>query len=244
MNRSVKIFRTPKELAESLAGELVFRISEAAIRKKIMTIALSGGSTPELLFSLIGDNYGDATDYRYLHLFWGDERCVPPDNKESNYGVAKEMLIDKINIPEANIHRIHGENNPQHEVVRYSKEITESTRRRDGLPNFDIIILGLGEDGHTASIFPGSEELLFSENICEVAFHPVTKQSRITITGRVINNSESVIFLVTGSKKAEIIRKIIREGSLSVDCPAASINPVHGKLEWMIDEEAAGLIND
>jgi 6-phosphogluconolactonase len=229
-------------MAAKFAEELICLVSESAFRKKPLTVALSGGSTPELLFSLLGENSPESVPWEYVHFFWGDERCVPADSQESNYGMARRKFLEKIEIPSGNIHRIRGEADPEEEAVRYSSEIVDNTRKRDGWPVFDLILLGLGEDGHTASIFRRNIELLESEKICETALHPVTLQKRITITGRVINNSDSVVFLVTGRNKAEIIQKILHNNPVSENYPAASIAPVHGELKWFIDEDAALLL--
>ena len=239
MESSVKIFPTPCILAEKFAEELSGMIKESGKRNKPFTLALSGGSTPELLFSLLGDKYSNSVPWEFLHLFWGDERCVPPDKSESNFGMAKQKFIDKIDIPASNIHRIKGENDPHNEANRYSNEISGFTEQRGGLPSFDLIILGLGEDGHTASIFPGHLDLFSSDKICEVATHPVTKQKRITLTGRVINNSGVVAFLVTGIRKSEIIAGIMKKSPLALNFPASYVVPVFGILKWFIDEEAA-----
>ena len=145
--------------------------------------------------------------------------------------MTRRTLLEKIDIPSSNIHRIKGEDDPEKEALRYSEEISACTAKRDGLPLFDLIMLGLGEDGHTASIFPGHKELFNSDKICEVAVHPVTLQKRITLTGRVINNAESVTFLVTGKKKAEIVEKIIKKSSSAINFPASYIVPVYGSSE-------------
>ena len=242
MDKSVKIFPTPYELAEKFAKELVNMITESAKKKKSFSVALSGGSSPELLFSVLGDHFSNSAPWEYVHFFWGDERCVSPDNAESNYGMTSRKLLEKINIPSSNIHRIKGEDDPEKEASRYSEEISDYTGKRDGLPLFDLIILGLGEDGHTASIFPGHKELLNSDKICEVAVHPVTLQKRITLTGRVINNADSVTFLVTGKKKADIVEKIIKKNASALNFPASYIVPVYGVLRWFIDEDAGRLL--
>jgi 6-phosphogluconolactonase len=244
VNCKVKIYSSPYILAEKFAEELILLINESAKSKKSLTVALSGGSTPELLFSILGDHFSDSAPWEFVHFFWGDERCVPSDSFESNFRMTKSKLFDKIDIPAGNIHRIIGEDNPEVEALRYSAEICRFTGKRDGLPLFDIIILGLGEDGHTASIFPGNKELLESHKVCEVAVHPDSKQKRITITGRVINNAEAVVFLVTGKKKAGIIEKIFNKSSSANDFPAAFIAPASGELTWMIDEEAGSLMKN
>ena len=242
MDKSIKIFSTPYELAEKFAEELVRMINESAKKGNPVSVALSGGTTPELLFSLLGDHFSKSAPWEYVHFFWGDERCVPPENLESNYGMTRRNFFQKINIPSANIHRIMGEENPEKEASRYSEEIAESTSKRDGLPLFNLIMLGMGEDGHTASIFPGHMELFHSDKICEVAEHPVTRQKRITITGKVINNADSVVFLVTGKKKADIVEKILKKGKSAINFPASYIVPVHGALSLYFDKDAGRLL--
>jgi 6-phosphogluconolactonase len=152
------------------------------------------------------------------------------------------MLLSKIGMPEKNIHRIKGEEDPLEEAVRYSDEISRFTEKRDGWPLIDIVLLGLGEDGHTASVFPGNIRLIESDKICEVAVHPVSGQKRITITGRVINNAHKVTFLVTGGKKAEVVEKILKNIPPAQNYPASFIVPVYGNLNWYLDSEAAGLL--
>lgn len=242
MNKEVKIFPTPYELASSFAGELAEEIAQKARMKENMTVALSGGSTPELLFSVLGDQYSESIPWEYVHFFWGDERCVAPDDKESNYGMTNRELFQKTDIPSCNIHRIRGEDEPEKEALRYSGEVNSIAASRGGIPRFDLIMLGLGEDGHTASIFPDHLELFKSDNTCEVAVHPVSRQKRITLTGRIINNADSVVFLVTGKKKAGIVKEIINKGPSSADLPASYVDPSEGVLRWLIDEESACLL--
>ena len=242
MNHSVRKFRTPYELAEKFAGELVLIIKEAAEVNRPLNIALSGGSTPELLFSVLGDHYSNSAPWEFVHFFWGDERCVPPVSPDSNFGMAFRTLFKKIKIPEKNIHRIYGEQEPVREAIRYSDLITNSTRMREGLPVFDIILLGLGEDGHTASIFPGMTHLFNSEKICEVALHPVSHQKRITLTGRIINNADKISFLVTGKNKAPVLKAILKKEESALNLPASLVVSVNGSTEWLIDAEAGSLL--
>lgn len=242
MDTVIKISQSQEELARDLARELADTINSAGDNKKLLNIALSGGGTPRLLFSILADHFSDSISWEYVHFFWGDERCVPPEDPESNYGMTKKKLFDWINIPSGNIHRIFGENLPEQEAFRYSNEIGSFTRKREGLPVFDLIILGLGEDGHIASIFPGRTDLFASGNICEVTLHPSTGQKRITITGKVINNADLIIFLVTGSSKAEMVSAIIENPGIT-DYPAASIEPVHGTLKWYLDADAASMLS-
>lgn len=236
------VFPTPLDLAESLASRLSKSIDSAFKRNSLITIALSGGNTPKLLFSVLKDNYADNINWRSVHLFWVDERCVAPDDKESNYGMTAELLPLKTAIPPGNVHRIRGEDDPGTEADRYSREILKYTGLRNGLPEFDIVILGMGEDGHTASIFPGNMDLINSKKICEVAIHPVTGQYRVTLTGPVINNAKDIIFMVSGSNKASVVAEIIGSKPKRMNYPATYINSVNGSTTWYLDSEAAGLL--
>jgi 6-phosphogluconolactonase len=238
----IKIFPTSYELAEKFAEELVSLINESAGRNNQFTVVLSGGTTPELLFSVLGDHFSKSVQWNYVQFFWGDERCVPADSSESNYGMTKRKLFDKIVIPSSNIHRIIGENDPESETIRYSEVISSNTRKRNGLPVFDLVILGLGDDGHTASLFPDRPELLVSDKICEVAVHPITHQRRITITGRVLNNAEAIVFLATGIKKAAVIETLFKKDLSAQNLPAYYIVPVNGNLTWYIDKEAGAFL--
>jgi len=233
----VKIFPTKSELAHYFCDELVKLVSQ----QKEFFLCLSGGSTPEIIFQILSKEYKDKIDWVKVHLFWGDERCVPPDNDESNFGTTKKYLLNFIDIPEKNVHRIQGENDPETEIIRYSGEIKKIVPLKEGFPDFDLIILGLGEDGHTASIFPDQMQVLESDKICEVTIHPQTRQKRITLTGKVINNSERIVFLITGMGKEEIVKKVIQDRKKIF--PSEFINLVSGKLQYYIDSNAASLLN-
>jgi 6-phosphogluconolactonase len=243
LNRSVKIFPSSHKLAEVLASDLIRQINKARQIATPLTIVLSGGTTPKLLFRILAEKYAESVDWSYVHLFWGDERCVPPDDPESNFGMTREILLSKIEIPENNIHRIRGEENPEMEALRYSDDIVVFTPLRNRIPHFDIIILGMGNDGHTASIFPGSLNLMKSDKVCEVSVHPVTRQKRVTLTGKVINNAGRIVFMVTGTEKAHIIRDIFNKEAVSTNYPATYIVPTHGKVEWLLDEKAGEFIS-
>ncbi|MCX6259588.1 MAG: 6-phosphogluconolactonase [Bacteroidia bacterium] len=241
MNEIIKIFPTPQSLAESLALDLVNKIREADTRDYPFAIALSGGNTPKLLFSILGDQFANFAKWNKVHFFWVDERCVPPDDSESNFAMTNEVFLSRIDIPQENIHRIKGEDDPVKEAERYSKEISNFTVQRAGLPFFNVILLGLGEDGHTASVFPGNERLFLSDKICITAVYPSTGQKRITITGKVINNSANIIFLVTGKNKAMIVNNIVRQRDNNKQFPASYVKNADGRIFWYLDE-AAGLL--
>ncbi len=242
MSDIIKIFPSPESLAESLALELINQIREADKRNSLFTIALSGGNTPKLLFSVMGDKFADSVNWLNVHFFWVDERCVPPDSNESNFNMASETLFKKLVITPVNIHRIRGENDPEKEAVRYSEEINDFTFKKNGLPFLNVVLLGLGEDGHTASIFPGDERLFRTDKICVRTIHPATGQKRITMTGNVINNAGQILFLVTGRYKADIARKVIEKDHCEQLFPAQLVFPTGGTLNWYLDDEAGALL--
>jgi 6-phosphogluconolactonase len=237
-----KIFSTPSELAEAFAEELTGRINIAGKSGLPFTLAISGGNTPRLLFSILAEKYCSSVNWGNVQFFWVDERCVSPVDPESNFGMTKSIFFDKIKIPGSNIHRINGEDDPVREAERYAQEILIYVRSVDQLPAFDQIILGMGDDGHTASIFPDNLDLLSSKNICEMSVHPLTGKHRITMTGKVINNADSIAFLATGQKKAKIIEEIYKKEAQYLNYPASYVVPSRGVITWFIDEKAGELI--
>ncbi|MEM9985289.1 MAG: 6-phosphogluconolactonase, partial [Bacteroidota bacterium] len=199
-------------------------------------IALSGGSTPKLLFQKLADSYADSFDWGRIHFWWGDERCVPPDHAESNYRMTKEIMLDKLTLPEENVHRVLGEaQDLELERKRYADEMRKWVPMTEDLPRFDLIMLGMGDDGHTASIFPNQMALLEDEDWVAVATHPVSGQRRLTFTGPLLNHAAVVAFLVTGTKKAGKVAQIIggRPGGRAL--PAYHVAPSDGVLHWYLD---------
>ena len=212
-----KILSTPAKLAAGFANDFANIVNESPAT---FSVALSGGSTPKMLFELWSSVHSPQTDWSKVHFFWGDERCVPPDNSESNFGVADELFFSPAEIPTTNIHRVLGEDDPILECGRYSKLVRESLPAKNGLPKFDIVILGMGTDGHTASIFPDQMELLDSDEVCAIATHPDTGQKRVSLTGKAIANAERIAFLITGDSKAEKVAAIIKSTTESNQWPA------------------------
>lgn len=229
-----KVFDTKRKTAAALAEEIYRRIVKS---DRLLNIALSGGSTPALLFSILAGDYRDKIDWNKAAFYWVDERSVPPDDDQSNYKMTFETLLSHIDIPESHVFRIHGENNTEDEAERYSEVIQKTVPMENNLPVFDIILLGIGDDGHTASIFPDQMDLLNSEKVCEKAVHPESGQERVTLTGPVINKGISVYFLVCGKSKAEIINKILNGDR---EYPASYIQSESRELYYFLDKEAAG----
>lgn len=234
MSPFIHTSKTVEDLADKFALQLISWVNETA--GDTFHLALSGGTTPSLLFSLLAEKYLQEVPWHKIHFWWGDERMVPSDNPESNFGVVDKLLFSKIELSNSQIHRIKGEANPIEEAKRYEQEIRRLVPMDDNWPVFDLIMLGLGDDGHTASIFPNQMQLIESEEITEIAFHPVTGKQRITLTGKVLNNARKVAFLVSGTSKARIFDEIIQHTENSSVYPASHIHPV-GELHWFGDED-------
>jgi 6-phosphogluconolactonase len=234
-----QVFNDVNSTAERLAMDFIRYTEQTLHYREKLYIALSGGSTPQTMFSLMASDYAKALPWEKLHFFWVDERCVPVESPESNFGNAKRILFGKVNIPADNLHPVRGNEDPLKEVVRYTGEILTHVPCTHNFPVFDVIILGMGNDGHTASIFPGQADLFESNAICSVSEHPENGQKRITLTGKVINNASDVIFLITGDAKAEKIRSIFSNDESALHYPAHKVKPVKGNLSWYMDKEAA-----
>lgn len=222
--------------AQSFADHFAERVEQS----HVFHIALSGGSTPKILFELLADEYEEEIEWNKVHFWWGDERCVIPTDDDSNYKMTKEKLFDYISIPEGNIHRVLGENNPVDEAIRYGKLVDDLLPIERGQPVFDLIMLGMGGDGHTASIFPHEIELLKDEATCAVATHPVSGQKRVTLNGPAIQNAKEICFLVTGEGKADKLDEIFHQKEGYLNYPAAHFNGEH--VIWFLDEAAASKI--
>lgn len=234
----VKIYQNKVQVAEEFSKFLI----EKSTTQRPFYIALSGGSTPKIVFDVLAETAEKKIDWSLIHLYWGDERCVAPDDEQSNYKMTVAHLISKVNIPEENIHRIKGEEDPKTEAKRYGSLLDAQLPKELGLPQFDMVILGMGDDGHTASIFPHELNLWISPDNCEVAIHPDSGQKRVSITGRIINNAKTVVFLVTGESKAEKVKIIVEREEGYLDFPASHVAPKTKDLLWFLDGEAAKLL--
>jgi len=240
MKHNSYIYKNPEDLANKFADELMNWVQNHS--GKVFHLAISGGKTPDLLFLALAKKYPDSLLWQKVHFWWVDERMVPPSDPESNFGVAQKLLFSQILIPEENVHRIKGENAPEAEALSYSTQINTHLPEQNEWPVFDLILLGMGDDGHTASIFPDQMHLLDSEHICEVATQPQSGQKRVTLTGRAISHAMMVCFLITGSNKAERLSEIWSNPEKANLLPAAHIHPENGDLKWYLDEPAAAFI--
>jgi 6-phosphogluconolactonase len=236
---SLKIFATPEKLAQEVSAEFLSELHHNFNKEKMMTVALSGGSTPALLFRELA-LHSHRPEWGWVKIFWSDERMVPPDHHQSNYGLAKRLLLDQLPIPEQNIFRIPGESKAEEVAEKYAALIKkEIPAGEDGLPQFDWIFLGLGEDGHTASLFPGADSLQLTDKICAAATSPGNGQPRLTFTLPLINQAKKITFLVTGTSKSGVVAAIWQQRAEAQNYPAAAVRPLKGELIWYLDKAAA-----
>ncbi len=233
-----KIYKDKQEVAERFSAYFAELVKEYGT----FHVALSGGSTPRLIFDVLAEQYGDIIDWSQIQFYWGDERCVLPTDEQSNFKMTQDHLFSKIKVPKENIHRVLGENQPMGEAMRYANLLEINLDRVADIPQFDLVLLGMGDDGHTASIFPHEMELWNAEDHCVVATHPDSGQKRVSINGKVINKAKEVIFLVTGDTKAEKVKEIQQQEGDYKKYPASWVQPESGKLTWFMDEAAAALL--
>jgi 6-phosphogluconolactonase len=243
MDANVVILPDPGALAHEAARRFAALAREAAESRGRFSAALSGGSTPGGLYRLLAEEpYRSQVPWEAVHLFWGDERCVPPDDPGSNYRLAEEILISRVPIPPENVHRVRGELEPASAARDYEQEIHDFFCGPHA--RFDLILLGLGEDGHTASLFPGSPNLAERERLvaAATAVYQDRPAQRVTLTLPALNSARLVLFLVAGSAKAGIVQAVL-EGA-DERLPARQVQPAAGGLTWLLDAEAASLLKE
>ena len=239
--REIIICGDVDELNHKAAEQFIGLANKAIQQSGRFAVALSGGSTPKALYaSLAEPEYRNRLDWFRVHLFWGDERCVPPDHPESNFRMVQESLLSKIQIPSENVHRMMGEKEPERAAREYEEHLRQFFHLTPGgVPRFDLIFLGLGEDGHTASLFPGSPALDEQNRLVATVYVERLKAYRLTLTLPVINAASQIIFLVSGPSKSAVVKELLSAGVKPQDYPAAKVKPAHGHLTWLITRDAA-----
>ncbi len=226
------------DLAEAAARDFARRAGEAIDERGRFAVALAGGSTPKATYETLARDYAGEVDWGRVHVFFGDERAVPPSHEDSNYRMAKDALLDHVSV--GSVHRMRGELPPEEAAASYEEELRSFFG--EVTPRFDLILLGIGGDGHTASLFPGTAALEVADRL--TVANPVLKleTTRITLTAPAINAARAVVFLVAGEDKAEALREILEGDADPRPYPAKLVRP-DGDLAWMVDRTAARLLS-
>lgn len=234
----IKVVPDLAAMVEEAAARIAVEAKRAIEAKGQFSIALSGGNTPKPVYErLTREPYRSDVEWPKVEVYFGDERCVPPDSAESNYRMAREAMLSKLPIPEKNVHRIRGEIDPQQAAMEYGQLLKD----RCGDGGLDLILLGMGPDGHTASLFPDTEALNETKHRCVANYVDKLKTWRVTMTAPFINRAGMVMFMVNGADKAKRVAEVL-EGARDVrKLPSQMIQPAAGRLIWLLDSGAAGM---
>ncbi len=240
MQPDIRIFDDLEALSRATADLFIVSCADAIRSRDRALVALSGGNTPLQLYELLAmPSYVGQIDWGHVHVFWGDERCVPPDDPESNYRQAYDALLSHVPIPEHNIHRIQGEANPQDAALAYALHLRNFASSPLSWPRFDLVLLGMGDDGHTASLFPGSPVDVSAPTAAVTADYEGRPANRVTVTPVLFNVARRIIFLVSGESKSQTLADVLY-GDYDPDrLPAQRIRPTDGDLVWLVDRAAA-----
>jgi len=239
MKPEVRIFKDLEELSRAAAGLFGEQAAQSIAERNRFLVALNGGSTPNRLFQLLATNDREEVSWGKVHVFWGDERCVPPDDPGSSYGQAQDVLLSRVPIPEANVHRIKGELEPGLASEDYTRILKGFASQPLDWPRFDLVYLGMGEDGHTASLFPGSPVDLSEPTMPVTAEYQDRPANRVTLTPVVFNSARMIVFLATGEKKAQTFAEVLGNRYNPERYPVQRIKPDSGRSIWLVDEAAA-----
>ena len=238
----IRIFDDPEAMSRAAAELLVSIARQAVAARGRFSVALSGGGTPRRTYELLATApYREQVDWSRTHFFWGDERCVPTDDHRSNARLAREALLGQVPIPPGQVHPMDCRPSPEEGARRYEVMLREFFA--PAAPCFDLILLGLGDNGHTASLFPGTPALTESERWVAAVYVPQQELVRLTLTAPLINGAAAVAFLVAGAAKAAVVREVIQGPRDPLRLPAQLINPQRGELYWLLDKAAAGALS-
>jgi 6-phosphogluconolactonase len=240
----IVVLKEPHELFVHAAEEIAHVAGESVCTHGEFTICLSGGSTPAATFELLATRFQYSLDWKEVQFYWGDERCVPPENPESNYAMANRTLLSKIELRPEQVHRMLGELPPAQGALAYEEELRRTfSLSGDQLPRFDLILLGLGDNRHTASLFPGNPAIHENKRMVVGVDVDAEPRNRLSFTPPLINNAQRVMFLVAGANKADAVHDVI-EGPRDPDrFPAQIVVPTNGELFWFLDEAAASKLS-
>ena len=238
----ITVYPDHQSFVDGAAAFIAGLAAESIAARGRFTIALAGGGTPRPIYArLAAADHAAHIDWGKVHVFFSDERCVPPDDAASNYRMAREALLDHVPLPPDNIHRMRGEEDPALAALAYEQDL-QRLFRTSVVPAFDLICLGMGDDGHTASLFPGTAALRERERWVVAQYVAVARAWRVTFTATLINAARHVAFLVEGAGKSETLRRVL-EGAYQPDVlPAQLIQPISGQTHWFVDAAAAARI--
>jgi len=237
---NIRIHENREKLGFAAAEKFIELANNYIRQNNRFTVALSGGSTPQILFEILSEHFRESVDWGKILFFWSDERFVPPEHIDSNAGMARQYLITPLKINSKNVHIVPTESNkPQQAAELYEKTIRDTFACPADMPKFDLILLGLGDDGHTASLFPGTGALREQQKLVTANWVPKFNTWRVTFTFSLLNSAKNIIFIISGENKATVIEEIMNR---SKDYPAAKIRPVKGELLWMLDRKAGKLL--
>lgn len=242
----IRILTTPQELFAAAAEEVVRTANESVAQRGRFTIALSGGSTPKSLYNLLATNARTTLPWDRMFFFWGDERHVPPTDPDSNYRMADEAMLSKVPVPPGNVFRFPAEDPDAAAVAdAYEKTLRKFFQiSAAGVPRFDLILLGMGPDGHTASLFPGTAALQEKTRLVVANWVEKLKTNRLSLTLPVLNAGQCVMFVVSGIDKAAVLRTVLEDkGAPGEQYPAKLVQPADGKLIWLVDRAAASALS-
>ncbi|MEP7137750.1 MAG: 6-phosphogluconolactonase [Chloroflexota bacterium] len=239
MKPDIRIFQNTELLSRHAAEIFIEQAAHAMIARNHFLVALNGGGTPIRLFQLLATEYSDKVDWSKTHIFWGDERCVPPDDPGSSYGQARDLLLSHVPLPDANIHRVQTDLEPAEASSDYALTLSRFASPPLDVPRFDLVYLGMGEDGHTASLFPGSPVDVTESTLPVTAHYQDRPANRVTLTQLVFNQAYMVVFMATGEKKAVTLAEVLSDKYNPELYPAQRIEPKEGELIWLVDEGAA-----
>jgi 6-phosphogluconolactonase len=239
MKPEIRIFKNLEKLSRAAAELFVEQAAQSIAERDRFLVALSGGSTPTRLFRLLATDFRDSVDWSRVHAFWGDERCVPPEDAGSSYGQAWNMLLSHVPMPSSNIHRVKGELGPVEASKDYSLVLKGFASPPLEWPRFDLVYLGMGEDGHTASLFPGSPVEVSEPTLPVTAHYQDRPANRVTLTPLVFNNARMIAFMAAGEQKAATFAVVLGGGQNLESYPVQRIDPSDGKLIWLVDEAMA-----
>jgi 6-phosphogluconolactonase len=239
MKPEIRIFKDLEELSHAAANLFIEQAAQSITQRNRFFVALNGGNTPTRLLQLLATDFRDNVDWSKVHVFWGDERCVPPEDTGSSYGQARDILLSRVPIPDSNVHRIKGELGPVEASKDYSLALKRFASPPLDWPRFDLVFLGMGEDGHTASLFPGSPVNVSEPTQPVTAHYQDRPANRVTLTPVVFNSARLIAFMATGEKKAITFAEVLSDRYNPALYPAQRIKPKDGKLIWLVDEAAA-----